>query len=447
MARPTSLRKNTTHPYHLHTLGKVDTREIYAEYQAKWRCDGCQRELDGTKETLVTSDDSEEEEPNGRHAYHCGMCKFDLCTHCYKGHLHAFHHHRLKKARTPLIYPETNGQWRCDACQRISSALTDQICYHCEECEIDLCERCFKGDWGHVLHSKAGHTLMPVDPRLEYRIHNSWQCDSCHSSFTHGDTLDVLFHCSKCNFDLCTRCFLGQKHHLHQHRLISVDVENHLLSNTCSNCLHPINDPYYYRCSNSTCWFRLCIRCHATTPKPHPYHPAHPLEVCDAGEVYPQTAGRWHCDNCTEKHPTKEPFPLPPSEPMHHCHHCEYDLCETCYQTGLKAQAASSKEAAFRPVQVEEGEPHYSLNFITPERQTRHIVTGSQPLSYLTSPFVPPHRLCTVCRIYPASMTFICGGNLHTEAALCCEKCASDIMCFGRACPACGMIPDQAVDC
>lgn len=439
---PLGLRKNTNHPYHLHILSKVDTREVYAAYQAKWRCDACQNTFDGNKESLVGSEDTETEEPSSRHAYHCARCKFDLCTRCFRGHLHPFHHHRLKKARTPLIYPETNGQWRCDACKRIFSALTNQSCYHCEDCETDLCDKCFKGEWDHVLH---GHPLKPVDPRLEYRVYNSWQCDSCNCHFTHGSTLDVLFHCTKCDFDLCTGCFLGQKHHLHQHKLIRVETDMGHSSYTCSHCLCTITDLYYHRCCDSTCPFTLCSRCHASSPKLHPAHPAHPLERCDAGEVYPQTGGMWHCDNCTQNHPNKDPFPLPPSEPMYHCEQCEFDLCESCYQRGLKV-TTPPREEALRPVQVEERMKRYSLNFITPDVQARHMVTGTQPLSYLTSPLVPPHRLCTVCRVYHATMTFVCGGTLHSEAALCCERCASEIMHFRRPCPACGQIPHRAVD-
>ena len=103
-------KKKPNHPCHLHALSKVDTREIYGAYEAKWRCDACQRTFDGFKDGFLSSE--EEEETDNRHTFHCSLCNFDLCTQCFKGHIHTFHWHRLKMARAPLIYPDTNGQWR-----------------------------------------------------------------------------------------------------------------------------------------------------------------------------------------------------------------------------------------------------------------------------------------------------------------------------------------------
>ena len=106
--------RSTSHPFHQHQLTKVDTRQIYAFCEARWRCDCCQRHLNGTLEGEIT-------------AYHCHQCEFDLCEQCYQGSLHPFHRHYLQPAKPTICYPQTGGQWRCDACQRVFSRLTSQV--------------------------------------------------------------------------------------------------------------------------------------------------------------------------------------------------------------------------------------------------------------------------------------------------------------------------------
>ena len=452
MAVTKPAKKNANHPCHLHTLVKSDTQKIYASYNAKWRCDGCQTVYDGHKESFTTGE-KEEEEVDHRHTYHCNLCNFDLCVQCFKGRIHHFHPHRLKKARAPLIYEDTSGQWKCDGCSRIFCEANEQICYHCDEsCEVDLCERCYKGEWKHILHNEAGHLLKPIDPRLAYRVYSEWVCDHCGATFNHDNTL-MLFHCgaSNCEFDLCTDCFMGKKHHLHQHHITKVVTKTSRGTTTtkfCTHCRTRISDPHCYSCCDPSCRFVLCQNCYDLEPQPHPLHPTHPLEVCDAAQVYPQSGGMWHCDNCTTHSVYKEPTPLPPAEPMYHCHQCEYDLCEQCYLTGLKKQEAGSDEEAFRPVQVAESEDSasyqpYTLRYFTNEIRP---VTSQAPLSFLTTPFVPPHRLCVVCKAYTATMTFTHGGISHSGPALCCQRCAADIVNYQRECPKCGQVPDRAVD-
>ena len=108
------IRAEAHHPYHEHQLTKVDTRRTYAFCDARWKCDCCQRHLDGTiaEET---------------YAYHCHKCEFDLCQQCYQGSLHPFHQHRLRPANPLLCYGQTEGQWRCDACLRVFSPLTSKV--------------------------------------------------------------------------------------------------------------------------------------------------------------------------------------------------------------------------------------------------------------------------------------------------------------------------------
>ena len=441
------MKKKWNHPCHLHALNKADTQEIYGSYQAKWRCDTCQKVFDGFKDGILSSESGEEAE--SRHSYHCTQCNFDICTQCFRGYLHAFHFHRLQKARAPLIYTETNGQWRCDACKRVFNELTEQMCYHCQLCAVDMCEKCFRGEWSHVLH-KGEHFLKPVDPRIEYRYHYDWICDNCQKTFSRRNTPNVFFHCSECQFDLCPDCFMGEKHYLHQHRLARIKHSRHTTLSLpyCSHCTTQISGPAYHVCHNPTCQYTLCGKCYASSPQSHPYHPEHPLERCDASEVYPQSCGMWHCDHCTSL--TKEPSPLPPSEPMYHCMKCEYDLCEQCFENGLKKQNMAPEEAAVRPIQVqEEHTPSYqpyTMNYYSSGVSSRPVVTSTQSLSFLSTPLVPSHRLCTVCRTYPATMTFIHKDRPHYGPAICCQACASDTLNYKRGCPVCGLIPDSVAD-
>lgn len=446
-------KRKANHPYHLHVLAKTDSREIYLAYQAKWRCDACGRTFEGTRDRTISEDS---EEPDHRHTYHCNFCAtFDICTQCFTGYVRKFHPHRLKKAKAAIIYQQTQGQWKCDACKRIFSEFSDQDCYHCQKCDVDLCGKCFDGNWAHVLHDKQSHTLRPVDPRLQYRYYTDWQCDGCRTSFAVGEEPHLLFHCDKCDFDLCPECFTGKKHHLHKHHLATVRGSGYYTRSAvfCSNCSIRITEPQYYSCCDPTCRFVLCGTCFSTTAPTHPYHPHpyHTLELCNSTEVYPQSGGMWHCDNCTVKSPTREPRPLTSSDDMYHCTRCEYDLCSSCYHGGLNKQQRNSltspEESTSQPVPVQESPTAPFYQPYTLRYYTRPVITGTHPpLSFLTSPLVPPHRLCMVCQLHEATMTFIHQGLPHSGPPLCCQKCTAEIMHYQKMCPACGMIPERAVD-
>ena len=327
MEDPRPARRRSNHPCHQHKLVKTDMRRIYL----LWRCDLCKLEFNSGLQTINTLDT----EPDPTFAYHCDQCSFDICSLCFKGYLHPFHHHRLKKAIVALIYPETEGQWRCDACQRVFTELTAPTSHHCTQCEIDICDKCFTGSWKHVLHTKF-HSLKPIDPRLAYRKYTSWFCDGCGREFTTSDT-ETLFHCSICQYDICSDCFRGTKHHLHQHPLCLVSKDTHG-GDCCTNCSKCIVESQYRKCRDPNCCFSLCGLCYLSPPKYHPYHRDHPLALCDAGEVYPQSAGMWHCDNCTSTSPYREQTALPATQPMYHCDVCDYDLCENCYKRGLDGE-------------------------------------------------------------------------------------------------------------
>ena len=242
-------------------------------------------------------------EPDNRHCYHCPRCKFDICTACFKGHLHTFHRHRLKKARTTVVYKSYEGLWHCDACGAVHSEYTQQLCYHCEKCEVDLCNTCFEGKWEHSLHGSDmsdthKHTLRPIDPSIEYRTYQEWICDNCDRRFSCQRDAMTAFHCDECNFDLCKTCHSGYKHPFHPHPVVSVETRQHSRSMfECSNCELPIRQATHYQCVKRTCQYRLCVKCFSKQPELHPFH-NHPLEVCGTAigalRTAP-TADKWHC--------------------------------------------------------------------------------------------------------------------------------------------------------
>lgn len=327
---PRPRRSNYNHPSHPHSLRKTAMRDKYSTNL--WRCDSCKVEFDSTK-TLPSANREVEADPT--FAFHCEECSYDICSLCFKGYQHPFHHHRLKRANVVLVYPETGGQWRCDACLRVFTELTAPMSHHCQLCDIDICDKCFTGSWKHTLHAQVSyHSLKPVDPRLIYRNYMNWFCDVCGREFTFKDS-ETFFNCSVCQYDICSDCFHGEKHHLHKHPLSLVSKTTHG-NDVCSNCSKYILESQYRKCRDPICSFSLCGLCYLSPPKYHPYHSQHPLALCDADAVYPHSAGLWHCDNCTKNNPSGQQKALPTSQIMHHCDICDYDLCESCYKSGLE---------------------------------------------------------------------------------------------------------------
>lgn len=144
-----------SHPFHEHKLTKVDTRRVYSRYSGCWICDCCRKHFNGKIEDEA-------------HSFHCQKCEFDLCKECYEGSLHILHHHRLQPAKPLLCYSQTKGyrSWECDACMKLfnlmdvslaslSSVVEQpssilmfcclQMSWHCSKCQFDLCPDCKDG--------------------------------------------------------------------------------------------------------------------------------------------------------------------------------------------------------------------------------------------------------------------------------------------------------------
>ena len=377
---PRPRRSRSNHPSHEHDLRKTDMREKYKWTNGLWRCDLCGIESNSNKLTSLHStghseNRDEKEVADSTFAFHCDICSYDVCSLCFYGRLHPFHNHKLKKAKVVLIYPETGGQWRCDACLKVFTELTAPMSNHCSSCEVDICDKCFIGSWKSVHHG-SHHSLRPTDPRLMYRNYFSWICDVCEREFTfkHSET---FFNCSICQYDICSDCFQGEKHHLHQHPLCLVNKATHG-GDVCSNCSKVIVESHYRKCRVPDCCFSLCGLCYLSPPKYHPYHDRnHTFSLCDADTVYPQSNGLWHCDNCTRNHPYGEQTPLPSSQPMYHCDICDYDLCEKCYKRGLNQTSLPTSHSYQTP--FGQSSTAISSGYYT---DTNQATNGTEPYPY-----------------------------------------------------------------
>ena len=421
------------HPAHLHMLQYEDLRELYRQYDGKWQCDCCKNNYDAMKNSE-------------RYAYHCNQCYYDLCSQCWYGYYHPFHHHRLKPAKTEILYPSTNGSWFCDACHRSFHELSGPTCFNCDPCGgIDLCDRCFNGEWIHPLHPGRGHKLKPVDPRLLYRGYPSWNCSLCEEEKdSNDDTASILFHCTNpsCDFDMCFRCFQGEKHYLHQHPLVKVSSNWNQEHKQCQNCAGQLlGIGSVYRCFDSSCNYILCSDCFQQKPQPHPLHSQHTLECSIPLNVFPRTRGSWVCSNCQSSKTE--------SDTLFYCRLCSYAICHSCYQRHNIMQSNRQLDTLFirpegyhLPTQfpnvpvMPKSVPYPSLFPSISKSTSRHINGYSldqQPVD------------CIECRSRPAQVTFVHNGMAH-HMPICCRECAQLVQQRGRRCPLCNQKFEGTLD-
>jgi len=223
-----------------------------------------------------------------------------------------FHSHLLYLTNTKTLYPEYNGNYKCDGC------ATDQprgFAYHCSTCRYNVCQKCFHQRGSQppvnppvitntpviVFHpdpiinnyppppepiyipppvpispqsnaywsSYHSHPLYLSDARVTYPSSNgNWICDYCRKQ---GNATMVMYHCNSCNYDLCDNCV-------------------HCPSSLPQNAL----------------WSS--------------YH-AHPVYLSDPRVTYPSN-GNWRCGHCRKKG-SKTAI-------MYHCGQCQFDLCDKC---------------------------------------------------------------------------------------------------------------------
>ena len=73
-------------------------------------------------------------------------CHFYMCSKCFQAppKPHPLHPaHPLYLSNPLMVYPDMGGSWHCDNCGRNSTNHLAKM-YHCQECEFDLCDICFR---------------------------------------------------------------------------------------------------------------------------------------------------------------------------------------------------------------------------------------------------------------------------------------------------------------
>ena len=83
----------------------------------------------------------------------------------------------------------------CKVCHRVIAGSG----YVCHQCPLVLCYDCanaiFYGNKAKQVHPHA----------LALRVRNAWKCDLCHQHFKNT----ASFYCRPCDFDACSRCYVG----------------------------------------------------------------------------------------------------------------------------------------------------------------------------------------------------------------------------------------------
>ena len=145
------------YPRHEHPLQLKHGMDIYPEFQGAWECDNCNQQ-----------------KTNAERPYHCQLCQFDLCVECAIPIKHLRHPgHQLYRTNMETVYPQYNGQWRCDGCD---VTQIPSMAWHCFQDQFDICNRCVQGQ-NLPIHR---HPLKPVDAaRLYNEAPGWWVCNMC----------------------------------------------------------------------------------------------------------------------------------------------------------------------------------------------------------------------------------------------------------------------------
>ena len=93
-----------------------------------------------------------------------------------------------------LIQEPSND--KCKVCQK---PLAGTPAFVCHQCPLVLCYDC-----GNAIF--YGNKAKQVHPHpLALRVRNAWKCDLCKQHFRGT----ASFYCKPCDFDACSRCYVG----------------------------------------------------------------------------------------------------------------------------------------------------------------------------------------------------------------------------------------------
>lgn len=214
---------------------------------------------------------------------------------CSEGHeLHRVLFSDLKK-RVGSNY--ASGGW-CNECN--CQFRDSDFVHHCDECEYDLCTPCMRLRHTHnrvsthVPRCQKRHELYRTS-FLELRsrfgsLHNSggW-CNRCNVVFRDED---VVYHCEKCNYDLCQECASGHTFRIkcpEGHELFTKSFSEvrarpgseYQSGGFCDNCgcsFH--DDDVFFHCES--CSFDLCQQCRKMQRESDTPSPTETPQSCDS---------------------------------------------------------------------------------------------------------------------------------------------------------------------
>ena len=90
----------------------------------------------------------------------------------------------------------------CTQCRLCNKFIINKPGYECYHCEIILCLNCadkvYKRKNNNYFHN---HNLMLKN---NLRVNRKWNCKICNDNYS-----NISFHCEKCKFDVCHKCYLN----------------------------------------------------------------------------------------------------------------------------------------------------------------------------------------------------------------------------------------------
>jgi len=118
------------------------------------------------------------------------------------------------------LYPDIRGiyaknEYACDTCKMIFNCQSMNA-YHCSICKFDLCSNCFKEAQNIRFDCPIGHTLYIVSSLQGFNESsgaygtNTYTCLSCSGCFDAKDNSSC--HCRECHYDLCSGCYEEQNY-------------------------------------------------------------------------------------------------------------------------------------------------------------------------------------------------------------------------------------------
>lgn len=244
---------------------------------------------------------------------------------CWKGHPMYFYVNTLEYYNKKLPFKAVQ---KCQSCKcTVSNGF-----FSCRQCFFDICVKCKNKEILPVPHKcSSKHNLI----FREMMNRDFYECANCGEMFS-----GASYNCFKCQYDLCELCFkvleLCQVKCSKNHFLTCINdrmaryKENYALTyNVCSSCEKTCDEEKSYHCS--ICNFKLCSKCYGIAVKGMTMgliitcNNAHKLLY--ANDTCTYYGNLFVCYICKLKKKKVGSF---------HCRKCEYDICITCAEDYLK---------------------------------------------------------------------------------------------------------------